>query len=54
MAVIDVSIEPNGRTRVLFDCRKPKPKTDDEVLIAHAIARSLAAAGAEAQSSASE
>jgi hypothetical protein len=44
MAVIDILIQPHGGTRVLFDCRKTKPRPDDERTIERAIERSYAAA----------
>ena len=47
MAVIAILIQPNGRTRVLFDCRNAEPRRDDEQDIERAIARSLAAADTE-------
>ena len=47
MAVIDIVIEPDGRTRVWFDCRDAKPRPDDEQRIQRAIAHALADVGAE-------
>ncbi len=47
MAVIDILIQPSGRTRVLFDCRDAKPRPDDESNIERAIAHSLATASIE-------
>ena len=38
MAVIDIVIEPEGRTRVWFDCRDERPRPDDEQRIQRAIA----------------
>lgn len=46
--VIDIQIQPEGGTRVMFDCRKAKPSPEEERQIEHAIARSLAAASREA------
>jgi len=41
MAVIDVAIQPDGRTRVWFDCRA-KPRPDDEERIAQVLANAMA------------
>jgi hypothetical protein len=41
MAVIDVAIQPDGRTRVWFDCRV-KPCPDDEKRIAQVLANAMA------------
>lgn len=42
--VIDIQIQPEGGTRIMFDCRKAKPSPEEERRIEQAIARSLAAA----------
>ena len=42
MAVIDVAIQPDGRTRVWFDCRDAKPRPEDEQRIEQALAHALA------------
>jgi hypothetical protein len=42
MAVIDIVIQSEGRTRVWFDCRDAKPLPDDERRIQRAIAHALA------------
>jgi hypothetical protein len=41
MAVIDVAIQPDGRTRVWFDCRA-KPRPEDEKRIAQVLADAMA------------
>jgi hypothetical protein len=41
MAVIDVAIQPDGRTRVWFDCRA-KPRPEDEKRIAQVVADAMA------------
>jgi hypothetical protein len=41
MAVIDVAIQPDGRTRVWFDCRA-KPSPEDEKWIAQVLADAVA------------
>jgi hypothetical protein len=41
MAVIDVAIQPDGRTRVWFDCRA-KPHPEDEKRIAQMLASAMA------------
>jgi len=41
MAVIDVVIQPDGRTRVWFDCRA-KPRPEDEQRIAQVLADAMA------------
>ncbi len=41
MAVIDVAIQPDGRTRVWFDCRA-KPRPEDEKRIAQMLADAMA------------
>jgi hypothetical protein len=46
MAVIDVVIQPDGRTRVWFDCRSAKPRPEDEQRIEQALAHALADARA--------
>ena len=45
MAVIDVMIQPDGRTRVWFDCRDVRPRPTDEQRIEQAFANALASAG---------
>jgi hypothetical protein len=40
MAVIDIAIQPEGRTRVWFDCRDTKPRPGDEERIQRAVTRS--------------
>lgn len=45
MAVIDVVIQPDGRTRVWFDCRTAKPRPEDEQRIKEALSDALAEAG---------
>jgi hypothetical protein len=42
MAVIDVAIQPEGLTRVWFDCRDAKPRPADEKRIQQAISHALA------------
>jgi hypothetical protein len=42
MAVIDVVIQPDGRTRVWFDCRDTKPRPEDEQRIEQALVHALA------------
>ena len=42
MAIIDIAIEPEGRTRVWFDCRDAKPRPGDEERIELAVSRALA------------
>jgi hypothetical protein len=42
MAVIDVVIQPDGRTRVWFDCRIAKPRPEDERRIEQALANAMA------------
>lgn len=42
--VIDIQIQPEGGTRIMFDCGKAKPSPEEERRIEQAIARSLAAA----------
>jgi hypothetical protein len=42
MAVIDVVIQPDGRTRVWFDCRDTKPRPEDEQRIKQALVHALA------------
>lgn len=42
MAVIAIQIEPRGRTRVMFDCRKSAPRPEDEERIMLAVTQSLA------------
>ncbi len=42
MAVIDVAIQPDGRTRVWFDCRDAKPRPEDEQRIEQAFVHALA------------
>jgi hypothetical protein len=42
MAVIDIAIQPEGRTRVWFDCRDTKPRLGDEERIQRAVSRALA------------
>jgi len=42
MAVIDIAIQPVGRTRVWFDCRDAKPRPSDEERIQLAVSRALA------------
>jgi hypothetical protein len=49
MAVIDILIQPNGSTRVMFDCRAAKPRRDDQQSIERAIAHALATADTEQQ-----
>lgn len=44
MAVIDVVIQPNGRTRVWFDCRDTRLRPEDEQRIEQALASALAGA----------
>jgi hypothetical protein len=46
MAVIDVAIQPDGRTRVWFDCRA-KPRPDDEKRIARMLADAMAEVAAD-------
>ena len=41
MAVIDVAIQPDGRTRVWFDCRA-RPRPEDERRIAQVVADAMA------------
>jgi hypothetical protein len=50
MAVIDIAIEPEGRTRVWFDCRDAKPRPSDEERIELAVSRALANLNLEEQS----
>jgi hypothetical protein len=45
MAVIDVEVQPDGRTRVWFDCRA-KPRPEDEKRIAQVVADAMADDGA--------
>ena len=42
MAVIDIAIQPEGRTRVWFDCRDAKPRPSDEERIQRAVRAALA------------
>jgi hypothetical protein len=42
MAVIDIMIQPDGRTRVWFDCRAAKPRPEDQQRIEQALAHALA------------
>ena len=42
MAVIDIAIQPEGRTRVWFDCRNAKPRPGDEKRIQRAVSHALA------------
>jgi len=42
MAVIDVAIQPDGRTRVWFDCRDARPRPADEQRIEQAVTHALA------------
>jgi hypothetical protein len=42
MAVIDIAIQPDGRTRVWFDCRVAKPRAADEERIQRAVSHALA------------
>ncbi len=42
MAVIDIAIQPEGRTRIWFDCRDTKPRPGDEERIQRAVSHSLA------------
>jgi hypothetical protein len=41
MAVIDIAIQPEGRTRVWFDCRDTKPRPGDEERIQRAVSHAL-------------
>jgi hypothetical protein len=45
MAVNDVVIQPDGRTRVWFDCRAARPRPEDEQRIEQALANALASVG---------
>jgi hypothetical protein len=54
MALIDILIQPRGRTRILFDCRDIKPRPEDESRIEQAIAASQAAASMAATATVSE
>ena len=42
MAVIAIQIEPRGRTRVMFDCRKSAPRPEDEERIMLAVTQAHA------------
>ncbi len=42
MAVIDVVIQPDGCTRVWFDCRNARPRPADERRIEQALTHALA------------
>ncbi len=46
--VIDIQIQPDGGTRIMFDWRKTKPSPQEEQRIEQAIAGSLAAASLDA------
>jgi hypothetical protein len=48
MAVIDVMIQPDGRTRVWFDCRDARPRPEDEQRIEQALVHALTNADASA------
>jgi len=52
MAVIDIAIQPEGRTRVWFDCRDTKPRPGDEERIQCAVSHALANLSAEDRSQA--
>lgn len=47
MAVIDIAIQPEGRTRVWFDCRDTKPRPGDEERIQRAVSHALASLSLE-------
>jgi hypothetical protein len=50
MAVIDIAIQPEGRTRVWFDCRDTKPRPSDEERIQRAVSHALANLNVEERS----